>query len=215
MINLNTEVAILAHDIDKPFDFALKQRIIAAYITGRTSLLRRSITSNKQIDSSCIQSFAMPVVKVPYLSLYNVDDYKISVKTRYRLPVNIRINNDTPFISVTSLDGSINFTYSDLASVRFNSNAGKFVSGTGRYILDNDIVALYHNEPTLASMSMVLFRGVFENPLNVKDYSNRYKYSIEMFPMPADMAYEIRMLILKGDLQIPPATQEITINDDK
>ena len=215
MINLKTEAAILAHDIDKPFDFALERRIIAIYITGRAMLLRRSITSNKQIDASLIQSFAIPIVKTKAFELHNIDNYKLSVVTREKVATPIRLNLDTPFISVSSLEGSINFAFSDITSVRFNSHAGQFVSGTGRYIYHNNYVAAYHNEPALLSMTMLLFRGVFENPLEIKDYSGRFVYNETNFPMPMDMAMEIRSMILRGDLQIPPETQEITINDDK
>jgi hypothetical protein len=212
MINLEIEAAIVAHGIDKPFDFALKRRIIAAYIDARARLLRNSITSNKQIPSDCIQSFAVPIVKAESFSLYYLDNYKLSVRTVDRVPVPIRLNQDTSFISITSIDGSINFAESDFATVRFNSSAGKFVSKTGRYIYHAEHIACYHNEPALLTSPFIMIRGVMENPLEVKDYLNQYVYNEENFPMPMDMAYDIRQMILKGDIVIPPSEQTIPIN---
>lgn len=212
MINLETEAAIVAHGIDKPFDFALKRRIIAAYITARARLLRNTITSNKEISADCIQSFAIPIEKVESFSLYYIDNYKVSIRTKEPVPVPIRLNTDTPFISVTSLDGSINLAFSDLATVRFNSHAGKFVSNTPRYIYDANIIAGYANEATLLSSPMLLFRGVIENPLLVNDYSGRYRYNEEHFPMPMDMAMDIREMIRKGDISILPENQTVTID---
>lgn len=213
MINLETEAAIVAHDIDKPFDFALKRRIIAIYITTRARLLRDSLTSNKSIPSDCIQSFAVPIEKAESFSSYYVDNFKLSVRTREKVPIPIRLNTDTLFISVTSVDGSINFAFSDFATVRFNSKAGKFVEGTGRYIYHTEHIACYSNNATLLTSPYIVIRGVMENPLLVKDYLNQYVYNENNFPMPMDMAYNIRQMILKGDIVIPPESQTVPIND--
>lgn len=215
MINLKSEAKILAHDIDKPFDFALERRLIATLISGRALLLHRSIVRNSHIPSSCIQVFGIPIEKAEAFDLFYNDSYKTSVKSKYEMPTPMRTASDTPFVSVTTLDGSINFAYSDIATVRFNSNAGQFVENTGRYIYHGNKIGAYHNEATLISSPILMVRGVFENPLLVKDYSGHYRYSEENFPMPMDMATEIRQMILKGELRIVPATQEITINDDK
>lgn len=214
MINLEEQATIIAHGIDKPFDFALKRRIIAAIIDARARLLRNSITSNRQIPTECIQSFAVPVEKAESFSLYYVDNYKVSVRTVQKVPVPIRLSQDTSFISVTSLDGSINFASADFATVRFNSHAGKFVSNTGRYIYHGEHIACYHNEGSLLTMPMIMIRGVMENPLLVQDYLNQYVYNEENFPMPLDMAYDIRQMIIKGDIVIPPASQTVPINDN-
>ena len=214
MINLVEQATILAHDIDKPFDFALKRRLIATYISGRAMLLRRSITSNRAVPAECIQSFAVPIEKADTLSSYYIDNYKVSVKTKETIPVPIRINSPEPFISVSTMDGSINYAYSDLMSIRSNSTrAGKFVSGTGRYIYHGQRIGVYHNEGTLLSTMMILVRGLFEQPLEVHDYSNLYTYNETHFPMPLDMATEIRNLILSGELKIVPESQTIPINN--
>ena len=215
MINLDNEASIIAHDIDKPFDFALKRRIIATLITGRSYLLRQSIVRNKRIPVECIQVFAIPVEKAESFSLYYIDNYKVSVRTREVVPIPIRTDMDSPFISVTSLDGSINFSYGDIATIRFNSHAGKFVSGTGRYIYHGEHVAAYTNEGSLLTSPMLLFRGVMENPLLVKDYANHYRYSEDNFPMPGDMAMTLRQMILKGELAIIPESQTIPVNYGK
>lgn len=215
MINLEIEAAKLAHAIDKPFDFALKRRLISTFIDGRAMLLRRSITSNRHIPATCIQSFAIPISKLNAFDINYVDNYKVSVGTVETVPSPIRLNTDIPFISVTSLDGSINLAHSDIATVRFNSSAGQFVSGTGRYVYHGEYVSAYHNEGALLSMGMLMFRGVMENPLDVKDYSGKFIYSETRFPMPMDMLMEVRNMILQGELNIVPETQEITINDDK
>ena len=213
MINLEIEADRLAHIIDKPFNFALKRRLIYTIIQGRAILLRQSIMRNRKIPNECIQSFGIPIEKVQSLSNYHVDNYKISVVTKYTIQQPIRYDFDTPFVSVTSLDGSINFTHSDLNSIKFNSHAGQFVSGTGRYIYHGEKIAAYHNEPALLTATMLLVRGVFENPLDVRDYSGLYTYNEEHFPMPADMIMTIGDMIKKGDLTIAPETQQITIND--
>lgn len=214
MINLKEQAAILAHDIDKPFDFPLERRLIAMLIDGRASLLRRSITSNKAIPAECIQAFSTPIEKAGVFGAYYVDNYKVSMKTKDSVPIPIRINASEPFISVSSQDGSINYAYADIATIRSNSKGGKFVSNTGRYIYHGTRVGLYHNEPTLATMGMIMIRGLFENPLLVKDYAGLYTYSEEQFPMPMDMAIEIRQLILKGELGILPTDQTVPINDN-
>lgn len=213
MVNLEIEAAKLAHSIDKPFDFALKRRLIRTLMDGRALLLRQSIMRNKKVSNECIQSFGIPIDKVKAFTNYYVDNYKISVISRYDIPDPLRYDFDTPFVSVTSLDGSIGFTHSDLGSLRFNSHAGEFVSGTGRYIYHGHKIAAYHNEASLLTADMLLVRGVFEYPLDVKDYSGLYTYNEEHFPMPLDMVMQIRDLINKGDLRIAPETQEVTIND--
>lgn len=213
MVNLEIEAARLAHIIDKPFDHALKQRLIYTLMQGRALLLRQSINRNKKVSSQCIQSFGTPIEKVNAFSNYYIDNYKLSVVTKYDVPVPLRYEFDTPFISVSSIDGSINFSHADIGSLRFNSHAGQFVSGTGRYIYHGEKIGAYHNEPVLLSANMLLIRGVFEDPLAITDYSGLYTYNESHFPMPADMTLQIGDLIKRGDLSIAPENQEITIND--
>lgn len=215
MINLEEEATIIAHSVDKPFDFALKRRLIATIISARATLLRHSITSNRQIPSECIQVFALPIEKAESFSLYYIDNYKTSVRTKVKVPTPIRINSPEPFVSVSSLDGSINFSFADIGTVRSHSKGGKFVSKTGRYIYHGHHVGAYSNEAALLSMPMLLFRGIIENPLEVRDYANHYVYDEEHFPMPMDMAITIRDMIRKGDLSILPESQTIPINDNK
>jgi hypothetical protein len=212
MVNIEHEASIIAHSIDKPFDFALKRRLIDTIITGRALLLHRSMARNNTIPPECIQSFAVPIVKAESFSLYYIDNFKASVRTREPIPTPIRMTLDVPFISVSSLDGSINFSYSDITTVRTNSHAGKFVSKTGRYIYHGEHLGLYHNEPILLTQTMVLVRGIMENPLKVRDYANHYTYSEDNFPMPMDMAMDIRQMILKGELTIQPESQTVPIN---
>ena len=212
MINIKQEAEIIAHGIDKPFDFALERRLIATIIDGRARLIRNSIKSNRDIPSECIQTFGMEVEKVEAFSLYYKDDYKVSVKTKERVPTPIRLDNGIPFISVTSQDGSIVYSNGDFATLKFNSNAGRFVSNTGRYIYHAEHIACYHNEGTLLTSPIIVIRGIVENPLEVSDVLNHYVYSEDNFPMPMDMAYDIRQMIYTGDLRIVPANQTVTID---
>lgn len=212
MVNLEEQAAIIAHGIDKPFDFALKRRIIATLIGGRATLLRHSITSNRNIPSECIQSFAVPVEKAESFSLYYIDNYKVSIRTTVTIPTPIRLNLPEPFISVSTLDGSINFSYSDITTVRAHSNGGKFVSGTARYIYHSNKIGAYCNEGFLLTSPFIMIRGIMENPLDVKDYSNHYVYNEKNFPMPLDMVMDLRHMILKGDLAIIPEDQTVKIN---
>lgn len=215
MINLNVEADKIAHSLDAPFDFALKQRVIATIIDARATLIRQTFIKNDLIPIECIQAFGVKVEKEHPFGLYYKDGYKLSVKSVDTVPNPIRLDSDSPFISITSMDGSINFSFGDFATVAFNSNAGKFVSGTGRYIYHGERIALYTNNAALLTSPIVIVRGVMANPLEVKDYSGLYSYGIEKFPMPMDMLVIIRDMIRRGEFAIKPETREITLNDEK
>lgn len=212
MINLDTLATEIIHAIDKPFNIPLKYRVIDAIEHGRTVLIRRSIKSNKVIDAALIQSFGSNLEKVEIFSNFYVNDYKVNRRTINYIPSPIRLDSDSPFISVSSMDGSINFAFAEFTNLRFN-NGSQFARGTGRYMYMNNVY-LYHNEAHFASANQVLIRGVFERPLEVRDYSNHFRYSVYSYPMPDDMATEIKNLIITGELQIPPKSQEVTINSD-
>jgi hypothetical protein len=101
-----------------------------------------------------------------------------------------------------------------MATVRFNSHAGEFVSGTNRYIYHGERLGLYTNNSSLLTSPIILIRAVFEDPFAIKDYSGLYTYGLDKFPIPLDMMATIRDLILSKDLRIKPETKEITINND-
>jgi len=215
MINLEIEATNIASIIDKPLNFPLKRRIVNSIITARANLLRQSIVRNRTIPSECIQAFTTKVEKVDPFSIYYNSGYKGCKKTKEIISTPLRVNSDTPFISVSlGLEGTVLFAHSDLGAVTFNANT-KFGKGTGRYVYTSERIYLYHNHPQFLASPVVLIRGVFENPLDVVDYSGQFRYSEENFPMNMDMMITIKDMIRRGELVIQPENKEVQVDGDR
>jgi len=215
MINLEVEATNIASIIDKPLSFPLKRRIIQSIITARAYLLRQSIVRNRNIPSECMQTFATKIEKVKPFSIYYNSAYLNTRRTVNTIATPLKLDFDTPFISVTAgVAGSINFAHSDLNSLQFNVNT-KFGGKVGRYIYSNERVYVYHNHPQFMAAPTISIKGVFENPLDIVDYSGQFRYSEENFPMNMDMMTTIKDMIRRGELVIPPDNKEVTIDGDR
>ena len=215
MINLEVEATNIASIIDKPLDFPLKRRIINSIIRAGNTLLRQSIVKNKTVPVEVIQSFVTKVEKVQPFSTYFVDGYKAVMRTTDTMPNPLRYNSDYPFETVSAgIGGGITFANSDINTVRFNSK-GLFTGKVGRYVYINERIYLYHNSPVNVGAPTILVRGVFENPLDVVDYSGQFRYSEENYPISADLITTIKDMIRRGELAIEPEDKTVDIDNDK
>lgn len=208
MVNLEVEAVAIAAIIDKPLDFVLQRRIINTIVNARATLLRQSIVSNKQIPDECIQDVILKVEKVTAFSTYRNNNFKHQRVTSVDVPTPIRTNMDTPFESVSSISGDLNFTHSRIGIVG-SQNKGRFTKQVGRYTYNNNRVRIYHNEGAFMGMSEILLRYVLDNPL---DYNGT---SEENFPLNRDMIFTIKDMIKRGDLNIIPEDREIKVDNDK
>jgi len=207
LIKLSEEIA---HDLDRPLDHALKIKIQSIIKEQRVFHIRRTFTNNRTLSPEFMQTFYTPITSRSVDAPYSSSSYECFAKTLEDIPSPIRIDIDSPFQDVTSDDGSIAFAHTKLSSLKFNSIT-TCTKNVPRYIYLNGKIYLYFNRGTIIPVQGLLITGLFEDPMQIRDYNNDANYYEMNYPIPYDLVSDIKQYIRQSMVNARSDNKDIKI----
>lgn len=169
----------LDRDVDEAFINELKFHIN----TVRNRLLRQTIIKNG-VNPNILDTIVIDLEKVDYYEDLNLSTVSLNLmKSINELPRMIRLNNNTPFYSVTTYSGTV-LPYNTLSSNIFMSHS-QYGSKLPRYFLENNY--LYS---TLCNVNKLIIKGVKELVEDDCQMNEIYPIHIDLIPPLIQGVYE-------------------------
>ncbi|PHS35732.1 MAG: hypothetical protein COA82_03715 [Alkaliphilus sp.] len=214
MASLNHIADSYVNSVDKPFDYALKQRIKFTIKYWRAMLLRREF-ERKGTDKTLIQGFLMALEAVDSLDSCLVTSGCTWKRTTLKVPKPIAHGgSSSSFLYVGpakySNPGALPYTEETAAGIGFqcfNSFTGNYAM-TGEYRYINDYIYI----PDKPLTKFVYVEGVFDNPEDAHEVCVGAANCVsddDEFPIGLHMLNTILEGIRKNELRILTNDHEV------
>lgn len=138
--------------------------------TIRTLLIKREADKKKIISDwdidilPCVELIEAPLHECPCIPPTGC---KV-MRSKYKLPKPISLNDGDLIIDVTSLDNSQSFDKSSWKQER-NRKGSKYTSKYSTYFIKNDYLYITHNK----DISIVMVSGIFEDSIEVAQFKGK------------------------------------------
>lgn len=222
MATLNQLSTRIANMINQPDNHELKERIKDMFKTTIAKYIRQS-TEKNGIDDILTLTFIASVDKLDYEDLrpseYNIPYKKTIIGTVHKIPVPIRIHNDSPFLYVGTVTGEPYKYLNSIAELKFQNSlypTGQLVC----YHIENGHIII-HKANSMAevedrrTISNIMIKAIWENPDEVLSMFKDVDGQDMELPFPADMIESALLEILKVEFNIRPDNIAIKLVDDK
>lgn len=202
MPSLNQITDEIADALNRPFDDMLKLRL-KEIIKNERALLIREQQSKYGVDDVFIQRYVADVEKVDKSEYPNVSECTI-LRTQNKIPAPVRMNRDTPFSYVGTIDGNNAFRKGDFSHTKFMHFLSLSGGGTTYSYRDGYVFIFSRNK-----LKQITITAAYDSPELViptetsSNISNGITYSDDMeFPLSRDLIQRIKEKLLSGELAI-------------
>ena len=213
-MTLNQEAALIANNLNQPFNQELKERIKDIYKQQMALYIRRSIKEHG-IDDGLVVSYTAELIKVGKYNkpIFNEEgDYIL--RTKYPVPTPVRYPGDSPFIYVGTDDGLLSFPMRNPMETQV-MHLYLFSGRSNSYRLSNGYIYINDNPNFKPKLKYLKVEGIFESPEEVLGiYENTDGQDINL-PFPADISAMIQGQVMQIVAALPPDDISVKQSDNK
>ena len=222
MATLNQLSSRIANMVGQPDNHELRERVKDMFKNIFAKYIRQS-SERHGIDEILTLSFIAPIDELDYDTIrpskYRILNKRKLIGTVNKLPVPIRIFNDSPYLYVGSVNGE---------AYKYINNPTEFIfqnslfppNETICYVIENGRILLYKpdNKNTLVddrrSINEIMIKAVWENPEEILTmFEDNDGQDIEL-PFPSDMIETAILELLKVEFNIMPRDSDIKLKED-
>ncbi len=210
-----TQIAdFIAGRLNKPFDEVLKDSIKFSIKTYRALIVRRDFERNP-LSKEFLQSMTVDVVKVDKADTCVINVGCPVLRTKNKIPKPVRLNSDTVFKFVGSVDRSLSFTYTELEELPYTFE-NTFTSKILRFNWTNGYLYIFNRN----KIKFLTIEAIFADPtLVMDDCSDTECFTDDSeFPLGDDMIQMIITGMLAGNSEyklLKPDDQEVKIDTEE
>lgn len=196
MATLNESAEHIAFELKDPLNVELKENIKFSLKYWRATLIRRDVARNG-MSTEFLQRYYFDLIKVDKADACNFNlDCQI-LRSKYEIPVPIRLNNDSAYKFIGDVNGKgwTETEYEEIPYVAYN----KYTSKDIRVAIVNRYFYVFGNTKLRKGMT----QAAWANPslINNDCEGNCYTDDSE-FPLPLDMLQQITQGILSTEYKI-------------
>ncbi len=198
---------IIADELNRPFDGFLITRIKKLIILEYNGLIAEQLNKISRYESAYKTQYAVSSLsRVDAVTVGNLEEGKIVLRSTNKLPSPIVLNRPSPFFYVGSVNGRSPFIYTDPSELEFVQELPLIQKAT-RYSFIDGYLYIYNNLLLQEVMVDCAFESLLINQNDDADTTDGIHYTSDMeFPAPQ---YLIRKII-----EIIPS-KYLSITDDK
>jgi len=192
MANLLTITKEVLHNVGKPFDFALQERVKSMFRHIGAKLIKEKIAKSG-ISQSYIQGYKVNLISVDVADDCQLDGGCSIYRTENKIPQPIDYVSDVPFINVSSINGQIVFQHTTLVNQR-NQRFAKFTKKVPMYDWRNNYLYFYNIDRKMR----ILINAIFKNADQLTSDCSENCYNDNMeFPLSEDMIVTAKDLVYR------------------
>lgn len=222
MATLNQLSSRIANMVGQPDNHELRERVKDMFKNIFAKYIRQS-SERHGVDEILTLSFIAPIDELDYDTIrpskYRILNKRNLIGTVNKLPVPIRIFNDSPYLYVGSVNGEA-YKYINNPTELVFQNSLFPPNETICYVIENGRILLYKpdNKNTLIddrrSINEIMIKAVWENPEEILTmFEDNDGQDIEL-PFSSDMIETAIFELLKVEFNIISRDNDIKLKED-